>query len=194
MIILLDLDGVVVDSPQQVVNYINERLCLGLTMNDFTTYSMEDALPECYRWIVSEAFLNPKMWKNVSLINGAYEVIKKLYSEGYKIYFATSSLPANLDKKIKHLTRNLDFFPPNYVWQHTINIHHKQLLDADILVDDALHNLTGERNYFSICMDMPYNQTNAIIPNFTRAKDWNEVYDKVHMVAKLIKESEEWED
>ena len=194
MIVLLDLDGVVVNSPQQVVNYINDRLHLGLTMNDFTTYSMEDALPEHYRWIVSEAFLNPMMWKKVRLIDGAYEVIKKLYLEGYDIYFATSSLPANLDKKIKHLTRNLDFFPQNYVWQHTINIHHKQLLDADILVDDALHNLTGERNYFSICMDMPYNQTDAIIPNFTRAKDWNEVYDKVHMVAMLIKESDEWAD
>lgn len=194
MIIAFDLDGVVVDSPQQVVNYINERLCLGLTMDDFTTYSMEDALPEHYRWIVSEAFLNPKMWKNVGLIDGAYNVIKKLYSEGYDIYFATSSLPANLDKKIKHLTRNLDFFPPNYVWQHTINIHHKQLLDVDILVDDALHNLAGERDYFSICLNMPYNQTGLNIPNFARAKDWQEVYDKIHMVDKLIKESNEWED
>lgn len=194
MLVSLDLDGVVVDSPQQVVNFINERLGLGLTMNDFTTYSMEDALPEQYRWIVSDAFMNAKMWKNVGLIDGAYETIKKLYSEGYCIYFATSSLPVNLDKKIKHLTRNLDFFPSDYVWKHTINIHNKQLLDVDIHVDDALHNLTGKRNYFSICMDMPYNQTDAIIPNFARAKDWSEVYDKIHMAEKLIKERDEWED
>lgn len=194
MILSFDLDGVVVDSPQQVANFINERLGLGLTINDFTTYCMEDALPEQYRWIVSEAFLNPKMWKKVGLVDGAYETIKKLYSEGYDIYFATSSLPTNLDKKVKHLTRNLDFFPPDYVWQHTINIHHKQLLDVDIHVDDALHNLTGKRNYFSICMDMPYNQTDIIIPNFARAKDWNEVYEKIHMAEKLMKESGEWED
>ena len=32
-----DLDGVVVDSPQQVVNYVNERLRLNLCMNDFKT-------------------------------------------------------------------------------------------------------------------------------------------------------------
>lgn len=37
-----DLDGVVVDSPQQVVNYVNKRLGLNLCMNDFKTYSMED--------------------------------------------------------------------------------------------------------------------------------------------------------
>ena len=52
MIIGFDLDGTVVDSPQQVVHYINERLGLSLTMDDFKTYSMEDALPQQYKWIV----------------------------------------------------------------------------------------------------------------------------------------------
>lgn len=193
MIIGLDLDGTVVDSPQQVVNYINERLGLNLVMDDFKTYSMEDALPDQYKWIVDSAFRDSEMWRNVTLIDGAYEVIKKLYKEGHEIYFATSSLPSNLRKKIGHLTRCLDFFPKDYIWRHTINIHNKQLLKFDVLVDDALFNLLGEREYYSICFDMPYNQTNdKEIPNFYRAYDWNDVYSFIslincfHKAAKLM--------
>ena len=88
-----DLDGVVVNSPQMVVAYINERLGLNLTMSNFTTYCMEDALPDQYKWIVSAAFKDPEMWRNVKLIDGAYNIIKKLYEEGHEIWFVTSSLP-----------------------------------------------------------------------------------------------------
>ena len=66
MILGFDLDGVVVDSPQKVVIYINERLGLNLTMDNFTTYCMEDALPDQYKWIVSAAFKDPEMWRTVN--------------------------------------------------------------------------------------------------------------------------------
>ena len=191
MVIGFDLDGTVVDSPQQVVNYVNERLDLHLTMNDFKTYSMEDALPDKYKWIIDAAFRDPLMWKKVSLIDGAYDTIKKLYDEGHDIYFVTSSLPSNLKKKIGHLTRSLDFFPADYVWRHTVNIHNKQLLRLDVIVDDALFNLNGDREYYSICMDMPYNQTDELIPNFTRVHNWQEVYLAIKMVESLIKENKD---
>ena len=177
MICGFDLDGVVVNSPQCVVSYINERLGFNLSMNDFTTYSMEDALPDTYKWIVSAAFKDSEMWRNVKLIDGAYETIKKLYEEGHEIYFVTSSLPSNLRKKINHLARNLDFLSKDYVWRHTINTQNKQMIRLDVLVDDGLFNLTGNRSYVSICFDMPYNQTDdGLIPGFYRAYNWQDVY------------------
>lgn len=183
MVLGFDLDGVVVDSPQQVVNYVNERLGLNLTMDDFKTYSMEDALPDQYKWIIDTAFKDPAMWKKVGLIDGAYEVIKKLWDEGHDIYFVTSSLPQNLKKKIGHLARNLDFFPKDYVWRHTINTQCKQLIKLDVLTDDALFNLVGNREYVSICVDMPYNQTNdSEIDNFYRAHNWDEVYSFIKLI------------
>lgn len=188
MLLGFDLDGVVVDSPQQVVNYVNERLGLNLCMNDFKTYSMEDALPDQYRWIISAAFKDCEMWRKVKLIDGAYKTIKKLYEEGHEIWFVTSSLPSNLRKKINHLARNLDFLPKDYVWLHTINTQCKQIIKVDILVDDGLFNLTGNKDYFSICYDMPYNQTNDNeIDNFYRAHNWDEVYSFIKMIDRFIK-------
>lgn len=185
-----DLDGVVVDSPQQVVNYVNERLGLNLCMNDFKTYSMEDALPDQYKWIIDMAFKDPAMWKKVGLIDGAYEVIKKLWDEGHDIYFVTSSLPQNLKKKIGHLARNLDFLPKDYVWKHTINTQCKQLIRLDVLVDDALFNLIGDKEYISICMDMSYNQTTENIPMFIRAYNWQDIFDNIKMIETLLKEDD----
>jgi len=188
MVLGFDLDGVVVDSPQQVVNYVNERLGLNLCMNDFKTYSMEDALPDQYRWIISAAFKDCEMWRKVKLIDGAYKTIKKLYEEGHEIWFVTSSLPSNLRKKINHLARNLDFLPKDYVWLHTINTQNKQIIKVDILVDDGLFNLTGNRDYFSICFDMPYNQANdSEIDNFYRAHNWDEVYSFIKLIDRFIK-------
>ena len=183
-----DLDGVVVDSPQQVVNFVNERLGLNLCMDDFKTYSMEDALPDQYKWIIDTAFKSADMWKKVGLIDGAYDTIKKLWEEGYEIYFITASLPENLRKKINHLSRNLHFFPKDYVWQHTINTQCKQIIKVDILVDDGLFNLTGNRDYFSICFNMPYNKANdSEIDNFYRAHNWDEVYSFIKMIDRFTK-------
>lgn len=190
MVIGFDLDGTVVDTPMKMIDYLNERLPIKISIEDIKTYCIENALPNEYKWIVDNGFRDSKFWKKVSLIDGAYDTIKRLYEEGHDIYFATSSLPSNLKKKIGHLTRILDFFPENYVWRHTVNIHNKQLLRLDVLVDDALFNLDKDREYYSICMDMPYNQTDELISNFTRAKGWNEVYDRIKMVESLIKENE----
>jgi 5'(3')-deoxyribonucleotidase len=187
MILGFDLDGVVVNSPQMVIAYINERLGLNLTMDNFTTYCMEDALPDQYKWIVSAAFKDPEMWRTVKLIDGAYDTIKKLYEEGHEIWFVTSSLPSNLRKKINHLARNLDFLPKDYVWLHTINTQNKQLIRLDVLVDDGLFNLVSNRTYASICFDMPYNRTDDwLIPNFYRAYGWHDVYGYIKTIEKEL--------
>lgn len=88
----------------------------------------------------------------------------------------------------------LKSLPPDTVfriWQYKrINTQYKQILKLDIHVDDALFNLLGDREYASICMDMPYNQTSENIPNFYRAYNWNDIYDKIKMIESLTKENE----
>ena len=151
---------------------------------------MEDALPDQYKWIIDTAFKDSAMWKKVGLIDGAYNTLKRVWNEGHEIYFVTSSLPQNLKKKIGHLARSLDFFPKDFVWRHTINTQYKQIIKLDIHVDDALFNLLGDREYASICVDMPYNQTSEHIPNFYRAYNWDDIYQKIKMIESLIKENE----
>ena len=208
----IDLDNVVITTTKTLCDYINERLPVNLKMEDITTYSIEEALPEQYRWVVEAGFRDKNMWKGVELILHAALILEllykeghklyfitsslpenlyMLYKEGHKLYFITSSLPENLYKKINHLSRNLSFLPDDYVLKHTINAQDKSMINVDVLIDDCLgHAIHPERKYWSIVMDYPWNQTDKPIPCFSRAKNWIEVYHQIHEIESLIKENE----
>ena len=179
----IDLDGTLVNSPEMVLEFINERLPVNLTIEDITSYCIEDALPEQYKWIVNTAFKSPEMWKKVGFYEGAQEAVNQLYHDDHRLWFTTSSLPQNLRKKINHLARNIEV-PNDYVESHTINIQKKQLLRFDVMIDDALYQLTGDRTYNSICMDKPYNQTDVYIPDFWRVTNWKQAYTVINAIAR----------
>lgn len=184
MVVGIDLDNIVVNTTETVLNYLAERGAPKRTLEDIKDYWLEKSFPPEYALLVKEAFESKYMWKQIQLINGAYEYIKKLYEDGHEIWFVTSSLPENLDKKIKHLTRNLDFFPEGYIWRHTVNIHKKQLLKLDVLVDDCYDNLVSPKDYWSICYRYPWNDKNYKKDNWINmdfegviyANNWEEIY------------------
>ena len=184
MVVGIDLDNIVVNTTETVLNYLAERGAPKLTLEDIKDYWLEKSFPPEYSLLVKEAFESKYMWKQVRLIDGAYLYIKKLYEDGHEIWFVTSSLPENLDKKIKHLTRNLDFFPEGYIWRHTINIHKKQMLKLDFLIDDCYDNLIGPRDYWSICYKYPWNyedcdkdnRMNMDFEGVIYVNNWEEIY------------------
>lgn len=180
----IDLDNVVVNTTESVIEYLNERIPnLNAKMEDMKQYWLEKNLPSAYSLLVQESFENKKMWKKVKLIKGAKKYIKKLFEDGHEIYFVTSSLPENLRKKIKHLTRELDFLSEDYVWKHTVNIQYKQLLNLDVLIDDCMDNLTGTRTYKSICFAYPWNECIAD-PRIFRCNDWRSIYATVNIMGR----------
>ena len=191
----IDLDNVVVATTDAVIEYLNERVPeLNIKIEDIKTYWMEKNLPPGYELLVKEAFESRHMWKKVKLVKDAKKYIKKLYKDGHEIYFVTSSLPSNLDKKIKHLARNLNFLPKEYVWKHTINIHKKQLLNLDVLIDDCYDNLVGDKNYYSICFSYPWNE-NVDISFYKYSKpDWR-VWDwaAAYNIISKLEEDIKWE-
>lgn len=190
--IAIDLDCTVLNTTECLINYINERLPVNLKMEDITTYSIEAALPQQYRWIVNAGFRDKEMWKGVKVLPYAANVIKQLYDEGFELFFATSSLPENLRKKINHLARNM-FLPKEYIEKHTINISDKYLLNVDILIDDCLDHLgNAKRNYYSMIFDYPWNRGDIDKqPCTTRVYDWLGVYTAVKEIAELLKENED---
>ena len=189
--IAIDLDCTVINTTDCIINYINERLPVNLKIEDITTYSIESALPQQYRWIVNAGFRDKEMWKGVKVLPYAANVIKQLYDEGFEIFFATSSLPENLRKKINHLARNM-YLPKDYIEKHTINISDKYLLNVDILVDDCLEHLgNAKRNYYSVIMDYPWNRGDIDKqPCVTRVYDWLGAYTAIKEIEALLKENE----
>ena len=185
MIVGIDVDSTICNTTECVLTYINERLPITpLRITDITGYSIEDALPDEFKWIVESAFRDKLMWKNVQLIAGAYENIEKLYNDGHEIFFVTSSLHENIYKKVKFLTRSFPFLTKEYVETHTIGIRRKQLLNIDILIDDCMSNLIGKRTYFSIALASPWNRDCFEDGNYVRVNNWNDVYAKVKQIER----------
>ena len=182
----VDIDNVLVNTTECVLEWLAERGAPKKSIKDIHTYYLENNYPSQYHLLIKEAFESRYMWKKVKLIDGAYDKLNRLYVEGYNIHFVTSSLPENLRKKINHLVRNLDFFPENYIWKNTINIHKKQLLNLDVHIDDYYNNLCGDRAYTSICYSYPWNEKEvdndtSIIP----ADNWNEIYEIIHTITEV---------
>lgn len=179
MKIAIDIDNIICNTTEEIIHFINERLPnIHLEMEDITNYWIEKALPEEYQWIVPLAFEQKEVWKKVKLIDGAAQYIQKLYEDGHEIYFATATTAENFRKKVGFLTRSFPFFPEDYVRMHSISIKHKQLLNVDVLIDDYLNNLIGDRKYCSICMDYPWNrdyEDNGC--TFRRAYNWADAYE-----------------
>lgn len=178
MIIGIDIDNVITNTTECVLDYINERLPnVNFKVEDVKEYWLEKIMPKGYEWIINQAFSDKQMWKNVKLIDGAAQYIQQLMFDGHEIYFVTSTTSDNFRKKIKFLQRSL-YLPPDYAENHTISIKKKQLLNIHFLVDDYLNNLTGNREYYSICLDYPWNRNfnDNDEEDFVRVKNWEEIY------------------
>ena len=189
MKIAIDIDNVLTNTTVEIINFINNCFpSIQLGMEDLKSYWIEDALPAQYSWIVPLAFEQKSVWKKVKMIDGAAHYIRRLYEDGFEIYFATATTAENFRKKIGFLTRELNFFPEGYVRQHAISIKKKQLLDVDFLIDDCYDHFTDAPPYYGICFEYPWNKKynteewagkNRVI----FCKDWKEIYHSIQWIS-----------
>jgi 5'(3')-deoxyribonucleotidase len=187
MIVAVDIDNVINNLTEAVLEVYNADSGDNLTPDDIKAYHIENFIKSKYKETFHQYFLDCNVWKKIKVQPRCREVIAKLHNEGHYIIFVTTTEPENLPKKKNWLMRN---FPFLNIRKSLYCCPVKQLVKCDILIDDCITNLVGERSYYSICMDMPYNQTDEYIPRFVRAYNWDDIYCWIKTVEKLIKEDE----
>ena len=188
--IMIDIDGVLNTLDTTVIDVYNEDSGDNLSPQDITEYHIEKFVKPEYAENFHKYFLDKRVWQRIEVVNGCQDAIKKLWCKGYNIIFVTKTECENLVKKRNWLNRNFSFIGENNIRKRLYSAPEKQTIRADIAIDDGLFNLIGDRTYYSICFDKPYNQTDKPIPMFTRAYDWEDVLDKIEMIEMLLKESE----
>ena len=189
LIIGVDIDNVLNNLTESVLKVYNADSGDNLSLSDITAYHIENFVKSEYKETFWHYFLDKRVWKGISIIDGCREVIAKLHNEGHKIIFVTTTEAENLPKKKNWLQRNFPFLE---IRKCLYSCPRKQYIKCDILIDDCLKNLVGDKEYYSVCLTYPWNTTELeeSTPMFTRAKDWNEIYSKVKMIESLIKENE----
>lgn len=144
--ILVDVDEVICDTG--FLALINKFLGTSYTFDDFSDYYIDDVIgneskrKEFYKWIQDY-----NMYDYANVLPGAYEVLKEL-NEYYDIYVYSACVnPFFVEKsgkqfmdKYNYLQNNFPFIDPNkYIFTNS-----KNLIKADIQIDDRVDNLMGD--------------------------------------------------
>lgn len=171
--ILVDMDDTLIDLLQAWVTALNEKHGLNVNPEDIDDWNISRFFPSLTRYQVFEPLFADEFWDTVKPKEDAVRYLKQLKDDGYKIYICTNTHYKTLKVKMdKVLFKYFDYLS----WEELIIVADKQVVCADFLVDDGVHNLIGGK-YKGILMDAPHNRKfKESEHGIIRVKTWREVY------------------
>lgn len=145
MRILVDMDEVLVDFMGPLINQYNAIYNKSLTREDITGWSLPEGMCEIYKdesrnFFVGLSPLPASRW-------GMDHI-----SKHDAIIASSPSLEAHIAKQKMIWVEN--YFPEFPL----VLTERKDIFEADVLIDDAIHNLTGFSGW-KIVMDRPWNRS-----------------------------------
>lgn len=187
--VLIDIDDTIEDLLAAWCKCLNDLYGLNVKPDEITEWDMSKFFPNLTKEQVFEPLHNEEFWDLIKPKDGAVEYLKKLIDDGFKVYLCTSTDYRNVKVKFEKVIQK--YFP--YIsWKQVIVTDKKQLINADFLVDDGVHNLEGG-NYEKILMSAPHNQSyDAEANNMFRADTWETVYSLIKTLSGRIKKNKWW--
>lgn len=173
---MVDQDEVI--SSNGFLCLINKYLGTNYKYEDFREYYMQDIIPnkkDFFLW-----FRTQNMYDYCELLPGCFDVLKEL-NEEYELYIGTSYIFREivldsgfiLEQKFEYLKSNLPFISPyQYVF-----LSNKNILQADVKLDDRIENLDGARIklLFSAYHNLSYSDLDLQSMGIERMNDWYDV-------------------
>lgn len=134
MTILIDVDGVIFNTQETLLNWLNIRYNTNYTIDDITSYDWFDNTFDD-PWSIME---HDTFWYTVKANKLAIDYILKWKHEGHTIKFVTASYYHHaLYTKIHKL---LDSFNGEFDDKDVIICHNKDMIKGDLLIDDNFDN------------------------------------------------------
>lgn len=171
MIVSCDIDGVLNNLTECVLQLYNQESGDNLTENDIIEYSIERFVKPEYRNKISRYFLDKRIWEMLKWDVGW--IAKILDNNMYDLYFTTASSLKTINSKVISLAWAIYDYSSmsainiyNYIANHTIVTQNKQLILADVVIDDCIDNLQLWNNrVHNILFVKPWNQRLAHLYN-----------------------------
>lgn len=179
--ILVDFDDTLTDLLSSWISKVNELYSTRVIPKNVTDWNIELFFPTLTRRQVFEPIFDDNFWNEVRPKPDASKYLKKLIDDGHQVYICTNTNYKTLKSKMdKVLFRYFDYL----TWNDVIITRNKQMINADILIDDGIHNLVGGR-YKGILVDAPHNRNfNEKEHDIIRVKTWEEIYEIINNLAK----------
>lgn len=163
--ILVDMDGVLSDVYAYLFDLREKQTGERLTVNDIAGKLEAEAFPEQLGLVATPGF-----FRNLPVMAGSQDVLKRL-NDKHKIIVVSlaTEFPYSLTDKQLWINEHFPFIS----WKQVVLCGDKQLIKADIMIDDHLKNLDnfdGETIMFS----QPHNLLTRTSKH-RRVDTWDEI-------------------
>lgn len=178
MRILIDVDGVMLNTQEALLKRLNNRYGTRYTLENVTHYHwFENIYKNINPWAELE---DECFWEEeVSLIDGAKNAVEYFMNQKHDIYFVTASNVFNpaLGTKLSCLKIFMEF-TDKWLNNHIIITQHKELIQGDILIDDCVENIhkwimASSAHRFGLLFSQPWNKDNEY--NLYPFASWSEI-------------------
>ena len=175
--VLVDMDDTIENCTEAWVNYVNRRFGTDVKPESLRDWDVSKAFPTLTREQVYGVTFEEAFWLTVKPIDGAAEYMKKLIDDGNKIYIVSCAAYETMRVKMEDV---LFKYFPFIEWNEIIVTYNKKIINADVMIDDGVHNLIGA-DCVRILMDAPYNRDfNEEAYGMFRVRNWKEIYDLIN--------------
>lgn len=176
--ILIDVDDVINNLCEAWCNWLDEKYKTGVKYTDIKEWDMQVAFPLLTAEEIYEPLFDEDFWHTVNPNIDAIKYVYQLMQDGYNIYLCTTTNYKNVKIKFEFIQKYFTYI----TWNHVIVCSRKQIINADILIDDAPHNLVGGK-YQKILMTQPHNENfDNEAYGIHRVNNWEECYDTIHSI------------
>ena len=177
--LIVDMDDVITENG--FIRMINEFLNTNYKPEDAGSYYINDLIPKdrLQDWV--NWYSTKNAYDYVNMVEGAKETLEKL-NKKYDLYIATAYVfrdapkvsGKTLNDKYNYLMENLPFIDPHKF----IFISNKDLLEADIRIDDSPKKLMGKARLkllFTAYHNKNMSDEELEENNFIRVNNWKDV-------------------
>jgi 5'(3')-deoxyribonucleotidase len=131
--ILVDMDGVLADVYSRFFDLHEKETGHRLSVSEITGLKEAEAFPDLLKWVETPGF-----FRHLSVMPGSQEGLKRLNDAYFVIVVSLATeFPLSLTDKQLWLHDNFPFIS----WQQIVFCGSKNLIRADIMIDDHLKNL-----------------------------------------------------
>ena len=185
MVILVDMDDTIEHLLVPWLDWLNRQYGKNVRESDVVSWSMQVAYPDLTIEQIFAPLDMAEFWDTVTPVEGAPEALKRMIERGHEVYVVTSTPPYSVEAKMERvLFRYFPFIP----WSNVIITGNKQMLKADVMIDDGVHNLEGG-NYVKILVDAPYNRAyDETQEGMIRVRNWSEIEEVMREIERGRKE------
>ena len=180
MTILVDMDDTIECLLAAWVKVLNEHYGRTVTTEDVTDWDVTKAYPGLAKEQVYGVLNEEGFWGRVDPMPGAAEALQRFIAKGHEVYIVTATAYESVPEKMRDL---LFRWFPFISWGNVIIAARKQMIRADVLIDDAVHNMVGGQ-YAKILVDAPYNRGfDAAAEGMIRVHSWEEIEREIDRLA-----------